>query len=143
MLHEHIKWISRGVFLHACVYKVLAYIKLAKRLNYALQHLFVELDTGDLEMSQLIAVDLTLQPWSTFQFLPSTWMEEFKFPTSSAPSSIRGIDLWFCTCRWMSYILQTLAWVHSSSSHMHTFWAIKLRVVSVYCLRTVLSEYNS
>ena len=75
------------------MYKVLAYIKLAKRLNYALQHLFVELDTGDLEMSQLIAVDLTLQPWSTFQFLPSTWMEEFKFPTSSAPSSIRGIDL--------------------------------------------------
>ena len=35
---------------------------------------------------------LTFQRRSTFKFLPSPWTEEFKFPTSSAPSSIRGID---------------------------------------------------
>ena len=28
-------------------------------------------------------------------------------------------------------------------SHMHNCLAIKMRVVSFYCLRTVLSEYNS
>ena len=31
----------------------------------------------------------------------------------------------------------------SISSHMHNCLAIKMRVVSFYCLRTVLSEYNS
>jgi len=40
---------------------------------------------------------LTLQWRRTFKFLPSPRTEEFKFPTSSALSSIRGIDLWFFT----------------------------------------------
>ena len=31
----------------------------------------------------------------------------------------------------------------SISFHMHNCLAIKIRVVSFYCLRTVLSEYNS
>jgi hypothetical protein len=31
----------------------------------------------------------------------------------------------------------------SISSHMHNCLAIEMRVVSFYCLRTVLSEYNS
>jgi hypothetical protein len=36
---------------------------------------------------------LTLQQWRTFKFLPSPRTEKFNFPTSSAPLSIRGIDL--------------------------------------------------
>ena len=38
-------------------------------------------------------LSLTLQRRSTFKFLPSPQTEEFKFPTSTAPSSIHGIDL--------------------------------------------------
>ena len=34
---------------------------------------------------------LTVQRQGTFKFLPSPWKEEFEFPTSSAPSSIRDI----------------------------------------------------
>jgi hypothetical protein len=40
---------------------------------------------------------LTLQQRRTFKFLHSPRTEEFKFPTSSAPSSIQGIDLRFLT----------------------------------------------
>ena len=48
---------------------------------------------------------LTLQRWWTLKFLPSPRTEEFKFPTSSVPSSTHGIDLWFFTCRWMPYVV--------------------------------------
>ena len=48
---------------------------------------------------------LNLQRRRTFNFLRSSRTEEFKFPTSSAPSSIRGIDLRFLTCRWIPYVV--------------------------------------
>jgi len=36
---------------------------------------------------------LTLQGRRTFKFLPSPQAEDFKFPTSSAPTSIHGLGL--------------------------------------------------
>ena len=48
---------------------------------------------------------LTLQRRRTFKLFRSLRTEEFKFPTSSAPVCIRGIDLRFHTCRWMPYVV--------------------------------------
>jgi hypothetical protein len=36
---------------------------------------------------------LTLQRRNTFICRPSPWTDEFKFPTYSAPSAIRGVEL--------------------------------------------------
>jgi len=44
-------------------------------------------------LSNILLSRLTLQQRRTFKFPPSPWTEEFKFPTSSVSSSIRGIDL--------------------------------------------------
>ena len=58
-----------------------------------------------LSISDIDQPCLTLQRRRTFKFLRSPRTEEFKFPTSSAPVCIRGIDLRFLTCRWMPYVV--------------------------------------
>jgi hypothetical protein len=45
-----------------------------------------------------ILLHLTIQRWRTFKLLCFLQTEEFKFPTSSVPSSIHGVDLRFFTC---------------------------------------------
>jgi hypothetical protein len=50
-------------------------------------------------------MSLALQRQWTFKFLRSSRTEEFKFPTSSAPLSIWGIDLRCLTCRWVPYVV--------------------------------------
>ena len=73
----------------------------------------------------------------TFKFLHSPRTEEFKFPTSSAPVCIRGIDLRFLTCRWMPYVVQTLAWWIQYSGPVTVLkWRDKRNV-------TMVSTYHS
>jgi len=55
--------------------------------------------------STSICFILTLQRRRTFKLFRSQRTDEFKFPTSSAPVCIRGIDLRFHTCRWMPYVV--------------------------------------
>jgi hypothetical protein len=42
-----------------------------------------------------------------------------------------------------SQLAQNIAWMDSISSHMQSFRAMEVKVISLYSLRTVLSEYNS